>query len=104
MVPDNPNVEEDPSLMAIFFAHQDIPSEVDGSGVYFRIVEVDKEEDQQLKDRIISDFSTAMAASIGWEPKYTLIITWKNMTYANRRREKDLKVFNPFNEYKFLMK
>ncbi|CAG2116675.1 unnamed protein product, partial [Medioppia subpectinata] len=91
MVPDDTNVEEDPSIIAAFFAHQDIPSDVEGSGVYFRLIEVDKEVNLTLKQRLLDDFSTAMAASIGWEPKFAFIVTWKNMTFANRRRERDLK-------------
>ena len=51
-MPDDTNYEEDPSIIAIFFAHQDIPSDVDGSGVYFRIVEVEKEDNIELKNRI----------------------------------------------------
>jgi hypothetical protein len=92
MVPEDTNLEEDPSLIAIFFAHQDIPSEVEGSGVYFRIVEVEKEQNEELKNKIIDDFNLAMAASNGFVPKYALIVTWKNMTFPNRRRERELKV------------
>jgi hypothetical protein len=92
MVPEDTNIEEDPSLMAIFFAHQDIPAEVEGSGVYFRVVEVEKEQNEEFKNKIIDDFSSSMANSINFVPKYALIVTWKNMTFANRRRERDLKV------------
>ncbi|CAG2164910.1 unnamed protein product [Oppiella nova] len=61
MVPSDTNVEEDPSIIAAFFAHQDIPSDVDGSGVYFRVIEVEKETNISLKQRLLDDFGTAMA-------------------------------------------
>ncbi|XP_054161232.1 protein mesh-like [Oppia nitens] len=91
MVPDDTNLEEDPSIIAAFFAHQDIPSEVEGSGVYYRLIEMDKETNQSIKQRLQSDFGQAMAASVGWQPKFVFIITWKNMTFPNRRRERELK-------------
>lgn len=90
-VPADTKLEEDPSMMAIFFAHQDIPSEIRESGVYFRIENVATLENEEYKTRILEDFDQAMAGSGGFVPKFVLIITWKNMTFANRRQDKPLK-------------
>ncbi|KAH9406628.1 hypothetical protein TYRP_013610, partial [Tyrophagus putrescentiae] len=90
-VPADTKLEEDPSMMAIFFAHQDIPSEIRESGVYFRIENVATLENEEYKTRILEDFDQAMAGSGGFVPKFVLIITWKNMTFANRRPDKPLK-------------
>lgn len=91
-VPSDPEIEQDPSMMAIFFAHQDIPASVDGSGVYFRIEIVERIQNEQYRNRILDNFDKAMAGSGGFIPKFLLIITWKNMTFANRRSDHPLKV------------
>lgn len=91
-VPSDPEIEQDPSMMAIFFAHQDIPPSIDGSGVYFRIEIVERIQDERYRDRILDNFDKAMAGSGGFTPKFLLIITWKNMTFANRRPDHSLKV------------
>jgi len=86
-------------MIAIWFSHQDIPQEVDGSGVYYRLIEVGTESDENLYDMIVSDFDTAMSGSLGFVPTFVMVITWKNMTFANKRPERPLKV-----EIVFLMK
>jgi hypothetical protein len=92
MVPADTNVEEDPSMIAIWFAHQDIPQEVEGSGVYYRLIEMGTETDEELKNMILWDFDTAMSGSAGFVPTFVMIITWKNMTFANKRPDRPLKV------------
>jgi hypothetical protein len=91
-VPDNTDIEEDPSMIAIWFSHQDIPQDVDGSGVYYRLIDFGAETDLELRERIISDFDTAMSGSLGFVPTFVMIITWKNMTFANKRPDRQLKV------------
>ncbi|KAJ6218930.1 hypothetical protein RDWZM_004742 [Blomia tropicalis] len=91
VVPADPKLEEDPSMMAIFFAHQDIPSEIKESGVYFRIENVGTLQNEEYKNRILEDFDQAMAGSGGFVPKFVIIVTWKNMTFANKRPDKPLK-------------
>jgi len=78
-------------MIAIFFAHQDIPSSASESGVYFRMVNMQTDPDEPLKERILSDFDSSMACTVGFEPKFALIITWKNMTFPNRRSYDSLK-------------
>ena len=78
--------------MAIFFAHQDIPSDVEESGVYMKVENVQTIEDAAYKQRILDNFDKAMAGSGGFEPKFIIIVTWKNMTFANRRPDRALKV------------
>lgn len=90
-MPDNPDLEQDPSMIAIFFAHQDIPSSVPESGVYFRLVNLQSESDEALKERILSDFDSSMACTVGFEPKFAMIISWVNMTFPNRRYHDSLK-------------
>nr|XP_046915265.1 protein mesh-like isoform X1 [Dermatophagoides farinae] len=90
-VPDDPEREEDPSMMAIFFAHQDIPSSISESGVYLRIELVDQISNPDYKQMILDNFKEAMAGSGGFTPKFIIIVTWKNMTFANRRYDRPLK-------------
>lgn len=90
-VPDNPDLEQDPSMIAIFFAHQDIPSSVPESGVYFRLVNIQTEQDETLRERLLSDFDSSMACTVGFEPKFAMIISWVNMTFPNRRYHDSLK-------------
>lgn len=92
MVPSDPEVEEDPSLIGIFFAHQDIPPEVNDSGVYMRVETVEKLQDPEYKEMILENFDKAMAGSGGFVPRFIIIVTWKNMTFPNRRLDKPLKV------------
>lgn len=77
--------EEDPSMISIFFAHQDIPSSVEGAGVYLQLVNLRNEKDLLLKQRILNDFESSMACAVGFEPRFAVIVTWKNMTFPNRR-------------------
>ena len=79
-------------MIAIWFAHQDIPSEVEDSGVYYRLIEMGTETDEDLKNMILWDFDTAMSGSAGFVPTFVMIITWKNMTFANKRSDRPLKV------------
>ena len=72
-------------MIAIFFAHQDIPSSIPESGVYFQLVNLQTEHDEKLKERIYTDFDSSMACTVGFEPKFAMIITWKNMSFPNRR-------------------
>ncbi|RWS30329.1 mesh-like CUB and sushi domain-containing protein [Leptotrombidium deliense] len=93
LIPTDPLVEEDPSLIAPFFALQDIPSsrEVPFSGVYFKIVNIETEPNITLRDRLILDFREGMIGASNFRPKHAMIITWRNMTFASRRDEKGLK-------------
>lgn len=91
MTPDNPDLEVDPSMIAIFFAHQDIPSTIPESGVYFRMINVQTLKDEMLRERIINDFDSSMACTVGFEPRFVMIITWKNMTFPNNRYHEKLK-------------
>ena len=94
---DDTFVQEDPSLMAPFFAMQDISSEVPGAGVYFKIVNLadtlgyHDPNYGMLRDRILLDFREGMIGASDFVPKFAMIITWRNMTIANRRHERPLK-------------
>ena len=92
--PLDPFSEEDPSVIAPWFALQDIPTEVPHAGVYFRIVNIESEYNQTLKDRLILDFREGMIGAADFTPKFVLIVTWRNMTMVNRRPEKPLVVCN----------
>ncbi|UXI15282.1 Extracellular domains-containing protein [Sarcoptes scabiei] len=92
VVVEDTSKEEDPSMMAIFFAHQDIPSSIPEAGIYLRIEIVDQIEHKEYKQMILENFDKAMAGSSGFVPKFIIIITWKNMTFANRRPDRPLKV------------
>lgn len=90
-------VQEDPSIMAPFFAMQDISPETPGAGVYFRIVNLadtqgyNDPEYGLLRDRILLDFREGMIGASDFVPKWAMIVTWRNMTIANRRTERPLK-------------
>lgn len=90
-------VQEDPAILAPFFAMQDISPDVPNSGVYFRIVNMADtrgfydDEYKTLRDRIMLDFSQGMIGATDFEPKWAMIVTWTNMTMANRRSENALK-------------
>lgn len=93
-------IQEDPSIMAPFFAMQDIATEVPMSGVYFRVVNLlidtrngyyTDPEYELLRDRLLLDFREGMIGASDFAPKYAMIITWRNMTIVNRRRERPLK-------------
>lgn len=90
-------VQEDPSLMAPFFAMQDISTETPDAGVYFRIVNLADTlgyfdpEYELLRDRIRLDFREGMIGATDFVPKWAMIVTWRNMTIANRRTERPLK-------------
>lgn len=90
-------VQEDPSLMAPFFAMQDIAPETPGAGVYFRIINLAdpmgyyNPDYGLLRDRLLLDFREGMIGASDFVPKYAMIVTWANMTMANRRTERRLK-------------
>lgn len=90
-------VQEDPSLMAPFFAMQDISSETPGAGVYFRIINLADTmryfdpDWGMLRDRILLDFREGMIGASDFVPKWAMVVTWRNMTIANRRTERPLK-------------
>lgn len=82
----------DPSIIAPFFAIQDIPgNRVAKAGVYLRLVQMDKEVNTTLRDRIYADFREGMIGASDFRPKFAIIVTWRNMTYANKAPEYDLK-------------
>ena len=104
-------VEEDPSLIAVWFAQQDIPLDKEapgkiwpqikvkfklffdlGAGVYFKLVILQDEKNITLRDRIILDFQEGMIGAADFMPKFALIVTWRNLTFVNRREERPLKV------------
>lgn len=94
-VPSDTRIEEDPSMIAAFFAHQDIPSDVEDAGVYFRLIELDS-EDEEFRNKLVSDFQSGMVTSMNFDPSFAMIITWNNMTFANKRPDKELKVSELF--------
>ncbi|XP_053209715.1 protein mesh-like [Panonychus citri] len=93
MQPTDPLSEEDPSLIAIWFAQQDIPgqTEIPNAGVYLQMVIMEQETNTTLRDRLILDFREGMIGAADFTPKFAMIITWKNMTFVARREEKPLK-------------
>lgn len=94
-LPINPRdrlLEEDPSIIAPWFAQQDIPTEVPNAGVYLKIVNMESEYNITLRERIYADFREGMIGASEFRPKFALIITWRNMTMVNRRPEKPLVV------------
>ena len=94
MSPTNTDLEQDPSMIAIFFAIQDIlPEKISKeSGVYMRMVILETEKNETLRQRLLNDFDSSMACTVGYVPRFALIITWKNMTYANKKEDRPLKV------------
>lgn len=90
-------VQEDPSMMAPFFAIQDIAPETPGAGVYVRIVNLADTQGYYdpdygiLRDRLLLDFREGMIGASDFVPKFAIICTWRNMTIANRRIERPLK-------------
>lgn len=91
ITPQDSLIEEDPSIIAPWFALQDIASKVPEAGVYMKIVNIGSEKNVTLRDRIILDFREGMIGASDFMPKYALIITWRNMTMVNRRPERPLK-------------
>ncbi|KAF7495260.1 Protein mesh [Sarcoptes scabiei] len=89
--PGKVNKGQDPSLIAPFFAHQDIPTDVINAGIYLRIIDISKELNYTLKERIYADFREGMIGASNFVPKFAIIITWKNMTYTNKSPDFDLK-------------
>jgi hypothetical protein len=85
-------LEEDPSIIAPWFALQDIPTEVPNAGVYLKIVNLESEWNITLRERIYADFREGMIGAADFKPKFALIITWRNMTMVNRRPEMPLVV------------
>ncbi|CAG2181034.1 unnamed protein product, partial [Oppiella nova] len=82
-VPKDNLMEEDPSMIAPWFAQQDIPTEVPHAGVYLKIVNLESELNITLRDRIYYDFREGMIGAS--RSKFALIITWRNMTMVNRQ-------------------
>ena len=95
------NMGRDPSLIAPFFAIQEIPGKINGAGVYFKVVELEKEQNITLRERIYADFREGMIGSANFRPKFALIITWRNMTFANKAPEFDMKVSSTVFKSKF---
>lgn len=95
--PSDTFIQEDPSMLAPFFAMQDISPETPGAGVYFHIVNLADTmgyydpEYGMLRDRILLDFREGMIGASDFVPKWAMIVTWRNMTIANRRTERPLK-------------
>lgn len=85
------NKGQDPSLIAPFFAIQDIPQIVPGAGIYLRVIELAKEKNETLREGIYADFRDGMIGAADFRPKFAIIITWKNMTYANKAPDFELK-------------
>lgn len=85
------NKGQDPSMLAPFFAIQDIPQNVPGAGIYLRVIELAKENNETLRNGIYADFREGMIGAADFHPKFAVIITWKNMTYANKAPDFDLK-------------
>ncbi len=77
-------LEEDPSIIAPWFALQDIPTEVPNAGVYLKIVNLESEWNITLRERMIG--------AADFKPKFAIIVTWRNMTMVNRRPEMPLVV------------
>ena len=85
-------LEEDPAMIAPWFAYQDIPTEVPNAGVYLRVINLESEPNITLRDQIYADFREGMIGTSNFRPKFALIITWRNMTMVNRRPERPLVV------------
>lgn len=77
-------------MIAPWFALQDIPTEVPHAGVYLKIVQLDNEYNATLRERIRLDFKEGMIGAADFEPKFAVMITWRNMTMVNRRPERPL--------------
>lgn len=90
--PNDPLAEEDPALIAAWFAQQEIPTKVPEAGVYFKQVNLANEKNQTLKDQLILDFREGMIGAADFQPRFALIITWRNMTFVNKRPETAMKV------------
>lgn len=91
--PSDPLAEEDPSIIAPWFSQQEIPSnsKIPGAGVYFQLVNLANEKNQTLKDQLILDFRDGMIGAADFQPRFALIITWRNMTFVNKRPETAMK-------------
>ena len=85
--PNDPLAEEDPSLIAPWFAEQKIPNDIPEAGVYFKMVNLANEKNQTLKDRLILDFREGMIGAADFQPRFALIITWRNMTFVRIEKE-----------------
>ncbi|CAG2181770.1 unnamed protein product, partial [Oppiella nova] len=59
-VPRDNFLEEDPSMIAPWFAQQEIHTEVPHAGVYLKIVNLESELNITLRDRIYYDFREGM--------------------------------------------
>lgn len=91
--PNDPLAEEDPSLIAPWFSQQEIPTQnkVPEAGVYFKMVNLATEKNQTLKDQLTLDFREGMIGASDFVPRFALIITWRNMTFVNKRPETQMR-------------
>lgn len=87
----DPKKEVDPSLIAPWFSKQDLLSNVKESGVYMKIVNIEKEPDDMLRERLILDFREGMIGASDFKPTYVVIITWMNVTFSDRDINSELK-------------
>lgn len=81
----------DPSIIAPFFAVQDIPQNVPGAGIYFKVIDLSKETNYTIRERIYADFRDGMIGSSDFRPKFAIVVTWRNITFANKAPEFELK-------------
>ena len=56
-------------MIAIWFAHQDIPPDVDGAGVYFRMVDLAQQPDE-FREKVTNDFVNGMTGAAEFEPTH----------------------------------
>ncbi|XP_023221105.1 protein mesh-like [Centruroides sculpturatus] len=87
----DPKKEVDPSLIAPWFSKQDFPQDIPQSGVYKKIVIIDKEPDNMLRERLILDFREGMIGASDFKPLFVVIITWMNATFSDRDANTALK-------------
>ncbi|XP_067139679.1 protein mesh-like [Centruroides vittatus] len=87
----DPKKEVDPSLIAPWFSKQDFPRHIPQSGIYKKIVMIDKEPDNMLRERLILDFREGMIGASDFKPLFVVIVTWLNATFSNRDANTPLK-------------
>ena len=56
-----------------------------GAGMYMEMIHLDSTNNITLRDRIILDFREGMIGADDFTPMHAIIITWRNMTFANRQ-------------------
>ncbi|KAH7644783.1 protein mesh [Dermatophagoides farinae] len=82
--PNKQSKGHDPAIIAPFFAMQEVEPRAPQGGIYLRVVDLTKESNYTLRDRIYADFREGMIGASNFHPKFAMIITWQNMTYTNR--------------------